>query len=204
MIDLYYWTTPNGHKITIFLEESELPYRIAPVNIGAGDQFKPEFLAIAPNNRIPAIVDHAPHWRRGAGLGVRIRRHPHLSSGKDGAIPSVRSARAGRGAAMAVLADGRAGADGWSEPSLHPVCAREVPVRDQSLRQRDQPAVWRLEPAVSPTVRSSRGRRTTIADMAIYPWIVPYETAGAEPRRFPPSQALVRGGRRPARRGSRL
>lgn len=60
MIDLYYWTTPNGHKITIFLEESNLPYKIFPVNIREGEQFKPEFLKIAPNNRIPAIVDHDP------------------------------------------------------------------------------------------------------------------------------------------------
>lgn len=60
MIDLYYWTTPNGHKITLFLEEAGLEYNIVPVNIGAGDQFKPEFLAISPNNRIPAIVDHNP------------------------------------------------------------------------------------------------------------------------------------------------
>jgi len=60
MIDLHYWTTPNGHKVTIFLEETGLPYRIKPVNIGKGHQFHPEFLAISPNNRIPAIVDHAP------------------------------------------------------------------------------------------------------------------------------------------------
>jgi GST-like protein len=60
MIDLHYWTTPNGHKITLYLEETGLPYRIVPVNIGTGEQFKPEFLAIAPNNRIPAIVDTAP------------------------------------------------------------------------------------------------------------------------------------------------
>ena len=60
MIDLYYWTTPNGHKITIFLEETGLPYKIKPVNIGKGEQFAPEFLAISPNNRIPAIVDHEP------------------------------------------------------------------------------------------------------------------------------------------------
>ncbi|KCV60948.1 glutathione S-transferase N-terminal domain-containing protein, partial [Bordetella bronchiseptica] len=60
MIDLYYWTTPNGHKITLFLEETGLPYRIHPVNISKGEQFQPEFLAIAPNNRIPAIVDQAP------------------------------------------------------------------------------------------------------------------------------------------------
>ena len=60
MIDLHYWTTPNGHKVTIFLEETGLPYRVIPVNISAGDQFKPEFLAISPNNRIPAIVDTTP------------------------------------------------------------------------------------------------------------------------------------------------
>ena len=56
-IELYYWPTPNGHKITIMLEECDLPYEIKPVNIGRGDQFKPEFLAISPNNRMPAIVD---------------------------------------------------------------------------------------------------------------------------------------------------
>src|SRR5471032_2462057 len=60
MIDLYYWTTPNGHKVTMFLEETGLDYRIIPVHIGKGEQFTPEFLGIAPNNRIPAIVDQAP------------------------------------------------------------------------------------------------------------------------------------------------
>ncbi|WP_448649118.1 glutathione binding-like protein [Pseudomonas corrugata] len=60
MIDLYYWTTPNGHKISLFLEEAGLPYKVHPVNIGQGEQFKPDFLKIAPNNRIPAIVDHEP------------------------------------------------------------------------------------------------------------------------------------------------
>lgn len=60
MIDLYYWTTPNGHKITIFLEESGLPYRIVPINISKGEQFEPDFLRISPNNRIPAIVDQNP------------------------------------------------------------------------------------------------------------------------------------------------
>ena len=60
MIDLHYWPTPNGHKITLFLEETGLPYRIVPVDIGRGEQFRPEFLAIAPNNRMPAIVDHEP------------------------------------------------------------------------------------------------------------------------------------------------
>jgi len=60
MIDVHYWPTPNGHKITMFLEETGTPYKIVPVNIGKGEQFKPEFLKIAPNNRMPAIVDHKP------------------------------------------------------------------------------------------------------------------------------------------------
>jgi GSH-dependent disulfide-bond oxidoreductase len=60
MIDFYYWTTPNGHKISIFLEEAEIPYTIHPINIAKGDQFEPEFLKISPNNKIPAIVDQAP------------------------------------------------------------------------------------------------------------------------------------------------
>ena len=60
MIELYYWPTPNGHKISIALEEMGLPYEVKSVNIGAGDQFKPEFLAFSPNNRMPALVDNAP------------------------------------------------------------------------------------------------------------------------------------------------
>ncbi len=60
MIDLYYWPTPNGHKITLMLEEAGLAYQIHPINITAGEQMKPEFLAISPNNKMPAIVDHAP------------------------------------------------------------------------------------------------------------------------------------------------
>ena len=60
MIDLYYWPTPNGHKITIFLEEAGLEYRIRPIDISAGDQFQPAFLAFSPNNRMPAIIDNEP------------------------------------------------------------------------------------------------------------------------------------------------
>jgi GST-like protein len=58
MIDFYYWPTPNGWKVSIMLEECRLPYRVVPVNISKGDQFRPEFLAVSPNNRMPAIVDH--------------------------------------------------------------------------------------------------------------------------------------------------
>ncbi len=60
MIDVYYWPTPNGHKITMFLEETGEPYKIVPVNIGKGEQFEPEFLRFSPNNRMPAMIDHKP------------------------------------------------------------------------------------------------------------------------------------------------
>ena len=63
MYDLYYWTTPNGHKITMFLEEAGIKYNIVPVNIGKGEQFEPDFLRISPNNRIPALVDNQPQSR---------------------------------------------------------------------------------------------------------------------------------------------
>jgi len=69
VIDVYYWGTPNGLKIKLFLEEAGLPYRIIPVDIGKGEQFRPEFLKIAPNNRIPAIVDHEP---KGGGAPIAL------------------------------------------------------------------------------------------------------------------------------------
>ena len=80
MIDLYYWTTPNGHKITMFLEETGLKYKIFPVNIGKGEQFEPEFLKVAPNNRIPAMVDHEP---KGGAQPVSILRSEERRVGKE-------------------------------------------------------------------------------------------------------------------------
>ena len=118
MIDLHYWPTPNGHKITMFLEETGLPYKIVPVNIGEGEQFKPDFLEISPNNRMPAIVDHAP--KDGSAP---------ISVFESGAILLYLAEKTGKfmprdlrgrveGAAMAVLADGRPRADGRTEPSF--------------------------------------------------------------------------------------
>ena len=92
MIDFYYWPTPNGWKISIMLEECGLPYRVVPVNIGKGDQFKPEFLAISPNNRMPAIVDH--DW---GGETVSIFESGaillHLAEKSGGFMPTSRRGR---------------------------------------------------------------------------------------------------------------
>ena len=99
MIDFYYWPTPNGWKVSIMLEECGLPYRVMPVNIGRGDQFKPEFLAISPNNRMPAIVD-----RPAVVPGVRVGRHPAAPGGKVRPVHADRPARPEGDARVAVLA----------------------------------------------------------------------------------------------------
>ena len=92
MIDLYYWPTPNGKKVTILLEECAMPYEVKVCNIGKGDQFTDEFLDICPNNRMPAMVDHAPaqwHFPHVSPVEVRIdtistrfrpriQRQPHI------------------------------------------------------------------------------------------------------------------------------
>ena len=109
MIDLYYWPTPNGWKISIMLEECGLPYKLVPVNIGTGEQFKPEFLKISPNNRMPAIVDHDPP---GGGSPVSVFESGAIPRREIGQVPAQGPARQVRGAAVGQLADGRARSDG--------------------------------------------------------------------------------------------
>ena len=147
MIDLYHWPTPNGHKITIFLEEAGLAYRIHPVNIGKGDQFKPEFLAISPNNRMPAIVDTAP-----ADGGKPV------SLFESGAILLYLAEKTGlfipqdlRGRAEVLQwlfwQVGGLGPDGRPERPFLLLCAGEDSLRHRALREGDQPPLWRDEQA---------------------------------------------------------
>ncbi len=183
MIDLYFWTTPNGHKITMFLEEAGLPYKIIPVNIGAGEQFKPEFLAISPNNRIPAIIDREP-----ADGGAPI---PVFESG----------------AIMLYLADkvGRFIPSGlrerievmqwlfWQNANLGPMAgqnghfAHNAPEKlpyaiDRYVKETNRLyAVLDRRLADRPFVAGGY----SIADMACYPWIVPYERQGQKLEDFP-------------------
>jgi GST-like protein len=117
MIDVHYWTTPNGHKITIFLEEAGLQYRVIPVNIGKGEQFTPEFLAISPNNRIPAIVDHEPP---DGGKPLAIFESGAILlylANKTGKFIATEMRAHGHDS-VAVLADGQPRPDGRSEQSL--------------------------------------------------------------------------------------
>jgi GST-like protein len=181
MIDLYYWPTPNGHKITMFLEEAGLPYRMVPVNIGAGEQFKPEFLAISPNNRMPAIVDHTP---TGGGEPISVFESGaillYLAEKTEQFLPDGRP-RPRRGARVAILASRWARSDGRTEPSLLPLCPGRDSLCHRTLRQGDQP------PLRSPRTVASRtaAGAYSIADMAAYPWIVPHEAQGQKLADFP-------------------
>ena len=173
MIELHYWTTPNGHKVTMFLEEAGLPYRIVPVRIGAGDQFKPEFLAISPNNRIPAIIDHDP-----ADGGAPI------SIFESGAILLYLAEKIGR----FIPTDLRARVDVlqwlfWQMAGLGPMAGQNhhfglyAPEKltyaiDRYVNETNRLyGVLNKRLAVRPFVAGDY----SIADMACYPWIVPYE-----------------------------
>jgi GST-like protein len=172
MIDLHYWTTPNGHKVTMFLEETGLPYRIVPVRIGAGDQFKPEFLAIAPNNRIPAIIDNEP-----ADGGAPI------SVFESGAILLYLAEKTGR----FIPSDMRARLDVlqwlfWQMAGLGPMAGQNhhfglyapelTYAIDRYVNETNRLyGVLNKRLADRPFVAGDY----SIADMACYPWIVPYE-----------------------------
>jgi GSH-dependent disulfide-bond oxidoreductase len=183
MIDLYYWTTPNGHKITIFLEETGLPYRIVPVNIGKGDQFKPEFLAISPNNRIPAIVDHEP-----ADGGAPI------SVFESGAILQYLAEKTGR----FLPADPRGRVEVtqwlfWQMGGLGPMAGQNhhfsqyAPQRIPYATDRYVKETNRLYGVLNKRLadRPFVAGTYSIADMAAYPWIVPHKNQGQRVEDFP-------------------
>jgi GSH-dependent disulfide-bond oxidoreductase len=183
MIELYYWTTPNGHKITMFLEEANLPYRVIPVNIGKGDQFKPEFLKIAPNNRIPAIVDHEP-----ADGGDPI------SVFESGAILLYLSEKTGK----LIPADIRSRADVlqwlfWQMGGLGPMAGQNhhfsqyAPEKIPYAINRYVNETGRLYAVLNKRLsdREFVAGEYSIADVAIYPWIVPYERQGQKLEDFP-------------------
>ena len=183
MIDLYYWTTPNGHKVTIFLEEAGLPYRITPVNISKGEQFKPEFLAIAPNNRIPAMVDLAP--ANGAAT---------LSLFESGAILLYLAEKTGR----FIPADlaGRAEVLQWlfwQMGGLGPMAGQNhhfsqyAPDKIPYAIDRYVNETARLYAVLDRRLadREYMAGEYSIADMASYPWVVPHKKQGQDMDKFP-------------------
>jgi GST-like protein len=183
MIDLYYWTTPNGHKITMFLEETALPYRIVPVNIGTGAQFEPAFLAIAPNNRIPAIVDLEP----GDGGGP-------LSVFESGAILLYLAQKSGQ----LLPGDVRRRVEVtqwlfWQMAGLGPMAGqnhhftRYAPEKIPYAIERYVKETNRLYGVLNHRLadRAFIAGDYSIADIAAYPWIVPYESQGQRLEDFP-------------------
>lgn len=184
MIDLYYWTTPNGHKITMFLEEAGLEYQIVPVNISKGEQFKPSFLRIAPNNRIPAMVDNAP-----AEAG------PPIALFESGAILLYLAEKTGR-----FLPNDTKGRYEvlqwlfWQMAGLGPMAGQNHHFNLYAPEK----IPYAIERYVNETARLYRVLNTqltgrtfvaaneySIADMAIYPWIVPHERQGQDLNNFP-------------------
>ncbi|HXV49921.1 MAG TPA: glutathione S-transferase N-terminal domain-containing protein [Candidatus Binatia bacterium] len=183
MIDLYYWTTPNGHKITIFLEETGLPYNVKPVDIGKGEQFKPEFLKISPNNRIPALVDHEP----GDGGGP-------LSVFESGAILEYLAHKTGRFLPRDVR--GRAEVMQWlfwQMGGLGPMLGQNHHFRGYSAEkipyaiERYTKETERLYGVLDERLedRAFVAGDYSIADMACYPWIVLHERQGQNLNDFP-------------------
>lgn len=184
MIDLYYWPTPNGHKITMLLEEAGLPYTTKPVNIGKGDQFKPDYLEISPNNKMPAIVDSAPA-DGGAPLSVF----------ESGAILQYLAEKTGR--FMPADPRGRVTVMEWlfwQVGGLGPMLGqnhhfnRYAPNKIPYAIERYVNETHRLYGVLDRRLDGREfiaGRDYTIADMAAYPWIVPYEAQGMTLEEFP-------------------
>ena len=183
MIDLHYWPTPNGHKITMFLEETGTPYTIHPVDIGKGEQFRPEFLKIAPNNRMPAIVDHKP---TDGGAPVSVF--------ESGAILVYLAEKTGR----FLPKDLRGRMEVlewlfWQMGGLGPMAGQNhhfaiyAPEKIPYAIDRYVKETNRLYGVLNRRLegREYIGGAYSIADMAAYPWTVNYERQGQKLEDFP-------------------
>lgn len=183
MIDLYYWTTPNGHKITIFLEETGLPYKIHSINIMKGEQFDPEFLKIAPNNRIPAIVDHEPLDNKGP-----------ISVFESGAILWYLAEKTKKFIPSDIR--GKVKVSEWlfwQMAGLGPMAGQNhhfniyAPEKIPYAQERYIKETNRLYGVLNRQLEHHEfvAGDYSIADMAIYPWIVPWEKQNQNINDFP-------------------
>jgi len=183
MIDLYFAATPNGLKARLFLEEAQIPYRLVPVSLSKGEQFKPEFLAISPNNKIPAIVDHAPI---GGGEPVQLF--------ESGAILLYLAEKIGRLIPQDV--HGRAEVLQWlfwQMAGLGPMAGQvghfnvyapeKVPYAIDRYTRETSRLYGVLDRRLAD--RAFIAGEFSIADIACYPWIVPYEAHGQDLAEFP-------------------
>jgi GSH-dependent disulfide-bond oxidoreductase len=173
MIDLYYWTTPNGHKITIFLEETGLPYKIFPINIGKGEQFAKDFLAISPNNRIPAMIDREPP---GGGAPISVFESGEMLlylAEKTGKFLSKDIRARTQALEWLFWQMANLGPNSGQNNHFSNYATDKIPYAMDRYRNE----VNRLYGVLD---RRFDGRdyvagEYSIADMAIYPWIVPHE-----------------------------
>jgi GST-like protein len=183
MIDLYFAATPNGLKAKLFLEEAQLPYRIVPVSLSKGEQLKPEFLAISPNNKIPAIIDHAPV---GGGEPVQLF--------ESGAILLYLAEKIGR----FIPQDVRGRAEVlqwlfWQMAGLGPMAGQighfnvyapeKVPYAIDRYTRETSRLYGVLDRRLAD--RPFIAGEFSIADIACYPWIVPHEAHGQNLAEFP-------------------
>jgi GST-like protein len=183
MIDVYYWTTPNGHKITMYLEETGLDYNVKPVNIGKGEQFEAAFLAISPNNKMPAIVDHAP---TGGGKPINVF--------ESGAILLYLAGKTG----LLIPKDLRGQVEClewlmWQMAGLGPMLGQNhhfstyAPEKIPYAIDRYVKETSRLYAVLNKRLAGRDfilGKHYSIADIACYPWIIP-DRQGQDMGEFP-------------------
>ncbi len=183
MIDLYYWTTPNGHKITIFLEEAKVPYKIYPVNIGKGDQFQHDFLKISPNNKIPAIIDTEPTDHEGPlSVFESAAILWYLAEKSKLFVPSTPRGKATVSEWLC-----------WQISALGPMAGQNhhfniyAPEKIPYAQERYLKETHRLYGVLNYQLEGNEwvAGEYSIADMAIYPWIVPWENQGQNLNEFP-------------------
>ncbi|RZL95443.1 MAG: glutathione S-transferase family protein [Variovorax sp.] len=187
MIDLYFWSTPNGYKISILLEELGIPYRVVPVHIGKGDQFRPEFLAISPNNKIPAIVD--PHGADGKSIALF----------ESGAIMMYLAEKAGAAGESFLPADVRQRYEviqwlmfqmGGVGPMLGQAhhFRKYAPETIPYAIDRYTNEATRLYRVIDKRLSEAAflgGSAYSIADIATYPWLRPYKWQGQDIEDYP-------------------
>lgn len=182
-IELYYWPTPNGHKISIFLEEAELPYDVVPINIGAGDQFEPEFLEISPNNKMPAIVD--PDGPDGEPISIF----------ESGAILLYLAEKTGRFFPQAphdkyrvlqwlMFQMGSVGPMLGQAHHFRQYAPDEIPYAIERYTSEAARLYGVMDNRLS-EAEFFAGSEYTIADMAVYPWVVPHENQGQDMDDYP-------------------
>ncbi len=197
MIDLYYWPTPNGHKITFFLEEAGLPYKLHRVNISKNEQFAPDFLRISPNNKMPAIVDSEP--ADGAGP---------LAVFESGAILWYLAEKTGKFVPPSLR--GKTEVSQWlfwQMAGLGPMAGQNhhfnqyAPEKVPYAIERYTKETARLYGVLNKHLQNREwvGETFSIADIAIYPWIVNHKMQKQDLSDFPDLQAWFGNvGARPA------